>query len=52
MGGLSWAGYGLMLALLSALMMLMQERMKVEGLALAIWCKISCAAATLPGRTT
>jgi energy-converting hydrogenase Eha subunit C len=45
---MSWAGLGLATAVLIALMLLLQERLKVEGFALAFWCKISCVAATLP----
>jgi hypothetical protein len=45
---LSWAYLGLGTAVLAALMMLMQEKMKVEGFALAFWCKVSCVVVTLP----
>jgi hypothetical protein len=45
---LSWAYLGLGTAVLAALMMLMQEKMKVEGLALAFWCKVVCVVTTLP----
>ncbi|TAL26997.1 MAG: hypothetical protein EPN97_18340 [Alphaproteobacteria bacterium] len=45
---LAWAYLGLGTAVLAALMMLMQEKMKVEGFALAFWCKIACVITTLP----
>jgi len=43
-----WAVFGMMAATLSALMMLMQERFRVDGFALAFWCKVSCVLVTLP----
>ncbi|MDB5490437.1 MAG: putative rane protein [Micavibrio sp.] len=43
-----WAGFGLLAALTSAAMMLLQERLKVDGFALAFWCKIMCVVVTLP----
>ena len=43
-----WAVFGLLAALLSATMMLLQERLKVDGFALAYWNKIACVLATLP----
>lgn len=43
-----WAVFGLLAALLSAAMMLLQERLKVEGFALAYWNKIMAALVTLP----
>lgn len=48
LGSLAWAYLGLGTAVLAALMMLMQEKMKVEGFALAFWCKVSCVVVTLP----
>ena len=38
----------MMAAALSALMMLMQEKFRVDGFALAFWCKVSCVLVTLP----
>lgn len=43
-----WAILGITAAVFSAATMLLQERLKVNGLALAVWCKIACVAATLP----
>ena len=43
-----WAIFGCCAAVLSALMMLLQERFRVDGFALAFWCKVSCALVTLP----
>jgi hypothetical protein len=43
-----WALFGLMAAILSGTMMLLQERLKVDGFALAFWNKIMCVAVTLP----
>ncbi len=44
----SWAVFGFISAVLTALMMLMQEKMKVEPFALAFWCKVACVIALLP----
>lgn len=44
----SWAFYGVVSAFLMALIMLLQERLKVEGYALAVWCKVACVIVTLP----
>ena len=44
----SWALFGLATACLTALMMLLQEKMKVEGFALAFWCKVACVIVTFP----
>lgn len=44
----AWAVFGLLAASLSAAMMLTQEKLKVEGFALAIWCKIACIVFTFP----
>jgi hypothetical protein len=43
-----WAFFGLLAATLSAVMMLMQERLKVNGYALAFWNKAACVLITLP----
>lgn len=43
-----WAVFGLLAAFTSAAMMLLQERLKVDGFALAFWCKIMCVLVTLP----
>ena len=43
-----WAVFGCGAAILSAVMMLLQERLRVDGYALAIWCKIACMGVTLP----
>lgn len=43
-----WAILGMIAAFFSAATMLLQERLKVNGLALAVWCKIACVAATFP----
>ena len=45
---ISWAIFGLVSAVLTAAMMLMQERMKVEPFALAFWCKAACVIALFP----
>lgn len=45
---MDWALYGLLSAALTAVMMLMQEKLKVEPFALALWCKIACVIALLP----
>ncbi|MCK5519104.1 MAG: hypothetical protein KAI61_06795, partial [Alphaproteobacteria bacterium] len=44
----TWEVYGLLAASLSALMMLMQERMKVDGFSLALWCKVACVITAFP----
>jgi hypothetical protein len=43
-----WSIFGLTAAALSAGMMLSQEKFKIDGLALAIWCKIACIIFTFP----
>ena len=43
-----WAIFGLCTAVLSASTMLMQEKFKVNGFALAFWNKIACVALTAP----
>lgn len=43
-----WVVFGLGSAALSALMMLMQERLQIEGFALAFWIKVTCALVMLP----
>jgi hypothetical protein len=43
-----WAAFGLAAAIFSAAMMLMQERLKVNGYAVSFWIKVSCALVTLP----
>jgi len=45
---MDWAIYGLLSAALTAVMMLMQEKLKVEPFSLALWCKIACVVALLP----
>lgn len=44
----AWAFFGLLAASLSALMMLLQERFRLDGYALAFWCKVTCVLAMLP----
>jgi hypothetical protein len=44
----AWAVYGILSAALTAVMMLLQERWKVEPFSLALWCKIACVVALLP----
>ncbi|MCC7305571.1 MAG: hypothetical protein IT558_04840, partial [Alphaproteobacteria bacterium] len=44
----SWALYGLAVAVLSAAMMLLQERLKVNGYALAFWNKAACLIVAAP----
>lgn len=46
--GYSWAIFGFVSAVLTALMMLMQEKMKIEPFALAFWCKVACVIALFP----
>jgi hypothetical protein len=43
-----WALYGCGAAVMSALMMLLQEKLRVNGFAVAFWCKIACALVMLP----
>jgi len=43
-----WAVFGLIAASLSSVMMLLQERFRVDGFALAFWCKVACATLALP----
>lgn len=45
---MDWALYGFLSAALTAVMMLMQEKLKVEPFSLALWCKIACVVALLP----
>lgn len=44
----AWSIFGLSAATLSAAMMLSQEKLKIDGFALAIWCKIACVIFTFP----
>lgn len=44
----AWALFGLLSAAFSALMMLIQEKLKVDGFALAFWIKATCAVIMLP----
>lgn len=44
----AWVLFGCGAAILSAVLMLLQERLRVDGYALAIWCKIACVCVTLP----
>ncbi len=43
-----WALFGLLSASLSAVMMLIQERLKVDGFAIAFWNKVACIVFMLP----
>ena len=43
-----WAVFGLTSASLSAIFMLIQERLKVNGFAMAFWNKVGCALFTMP----
>src|SRR5262245_2832052 len=43
-----WAVFGLTTACLSAAMMLMQERLQVNGYALAFWIKAACIMVAFP----
>jgi hypothetical protein len=43
-----WAVFGIITAILSASMMLLQEKLKVNGYAVAFWIKVACVAVTLP----
>jgi len=43
-----WAAFGLTSASLSAVMMLFQERLKIDGFAIAFWNKIACIVFMLP----
>lgn len=43
-----WAFFGILAAILSAAMMLLQERLKVDGFALAFWNKVSCCLVAAP----
>lgn len=43
-----WAAFGLITAIFSAAMMLMQEHYKVNGYALAFWVKVACVLVSLP----
>ena len=43
-----WAVFGLITAIFSAAMMLMQEHYKVNGYALAFWIKVACVLVSLP----
>ena len=44
----SWAVFGLIAAVFSAAMMLLQEKLRVNGYALAFWVKAVCVVVTLP----
>jgi hypothetical protein len=44
----AWALFGLATAFLSAVMMLMQERLRVNGYALAFWIKFVCVIVSFP----
>jgi len=44
----SWALYGLGTAALSAVSMLLQEKFKVNGFAIAFWNKVACVLVTTP----
>lgn len=44
----AWATFGLAAAVLSAVMMLLQERLRVNGYALAFWIKFVCVIVSLP----
>jgi len=48
MEGYAWAIFGIFSAVMTAAMMLLQERLKVEPFALSIWCKIVCVVVLLP----
>lgn len=43
-----WAVFGLTAASLSAIFMLVQERLKIDGFAMAFWNKVGCAIMMLP----
>ncbi len=43
-----WALFGSASAVLSATMLLVQERFKVNGYVMAVWCKIVCATVLIP----
>ncbi len=43
-----WAVFGSASAVLSATMLLVQERFKVNGYVMAFWCKVVCATALIP----
>ncbi len=43
-----WAVFGLTAASLSAIFMLIQERLKIDGFAMAFWNKVGCAVLMLP----
>lgn len=43
-----WAFWGMLIAVLSAAMMLLQEKFKVDGFAMAVWCKVACIIVTFP----
>ncbi len=44
----AWALLGLLSASLVAAMMLLQEKLKVDGFALAVWCKVACIIVAFP----
>lgn len=44
----AWAFFGLFSALMTAAMFLLQEKLRVNGFALAFWCKIACVIALFP----
>jgi hypothetical protein len=45
---MTWVLLGLLAAVLIAAMLLLQEHFKIDGVALAFWCKIACVTVTLP----
>lgn len=45
---MTWVVLGLLAAVLIVAMLLLQEHLKVDGFALAFWCKVATALTTLP----
>jgi hypothetical protein len=45
---MTWVLLGLLAAVLISAMLLLQEHLKVNGVALALWCKVACVIVTLP----
>lgn len=45
---MTWVLLGLAAAVLITVMLTLQERLKVDGFALAFWCKVACVVTTLP----
>lgn len=43
-----WVVLGLIVAAMNATQYLVQERFKVNGFAVAVWCKVACVIVTLP----